>query len=189
MPNKTEGCICTSTTGLSIPPLCPQHANASRQELLRQLAEQGEKLKAAEVLASASLLGKSAAEHRVSALCTERDGLKGRLERAMDLVRYKRAELHDDELITNEEYSDLLQIPGAVARLESYDVMREKVNALEQRVSGAKVCSHIYTRVALTSTTTCPACTRGIVWPQPAEQTAAPVAEHRNDIGSGGIGA
>lgn len=68
--------------------------------------------------------------------------------------------------------------PQTAAQLlaASLNASEEKVKALEQRIACAKVCSHIYTRVALTSTTTCPACTRGIVWPQPAERIAAPLA-------------
>lgn len=95
-----------------------------RAELLRQLAEQGEKLKALE---------------------RERDGLKATIR---DMGWEKQAE------------------------------------ALEQKIAGAKVCSHIYTRVALTSTTTCPACTNGIVWPEPAGNTPIPdeAAELRRKI-------
>lgn len=190
MPNKTEGCICTSTTGLSMPPLCPQHANASRQELLRQLAEQGGKLKAAEALAPAALLGKSAAEHRVSALCTERDGLKARLATAQSCTDCGGPEHSDKDCMCGGTGNRLVQIKGLVACIQYWRKLhrdeQEKVKALEQRIAGAKVCPHIYTRVALTSTTNCPACTNGIVWPQPAGDplVSDEVAELRRKIAS-----
>lgn len=128
-----------------------------RQEMLRKLSEQGEKLKAAE------------------ARTDEADGLR-RMDNAamLDLNKLKQAaEAERDglgaRLATSTKDCDYFE-------KQTFN-LREKVKALEQRIAGAKVCSHIYTRVALTSTTTCPACTKGIVWPQPAEQTAAPVAE------------
>lgn len=133
-----------------------------------QLAEQGEKLKAAEDLnvffrnsvgECHVMISRNASEYQIQkqwdatelparlqklmkAAEAERDGLKARIERM--------TEVQDNML-------------GALAAYE------DQAQALEQRISGAKVCSHIYTRVALTSTTNCPACTRGIVWPEPAE--------------------
>jgi hypothetical protein len=49
---------------------------------------------------------------------------EARLERATDLVRYKRMELHEDNLISDEEYVELLSKDGAVKRLRSYDEAR-----------------------------------------------------------------
>lgn len=56
--------------------------------------------------------------------------------RLFDLVRYQRMELHEAGLITGEEYADLLNDPrskGAVARLETYDDMKARVDAAESR--------------------------------------------------------
>ncbi len=47
-----------------------------------------------------------------------------RIQRLTDLVRYQRHEIHTTGLISDEEYSELAQVPGAVARLESYDEFR-----------------------------------------------------------------
>lgn len=47
--------------------------------------------------------------------------LRDDCQRQLDLIRYSRHALHTDGLITNEEYSELLRMPGAVARLGSYD--------------------------------------------------------------------
>jgi len=45
-------------------------------------------------------------------------------QRLWDLVRHQRAELHDEDLITDEEYAALAFDHGAVGRLESYDELR-----------------------------------------------------------------
>lgn len=50
-----------------------------------------------------------------------------RLERMSDLVRYKRAELHNDGLISDEEYAEICQDHAAVARLEGYDAIKEEL--------------------------------------------------------------
>lgn len=52
-------------------------------------------------------------------------------ERLLDLVRYQRQELHQAELITDEEYIQLLQEEGSRKRLESYDELRERLTTLE----------------------------------------------------------
>jgi hypothetical protein len=52
-------------------------------------------------------------------------------QRLMDLVRHQRMELLDADLITREEYAALAQEQGAVARLESYDQVREKMAHLD----------------------------------------------------------
>jgi len=51
--------------------------------------------------------------------------LERRLQRMTDLVRYQRMELHETGLITDEEYAALVQVEGAVARLEGYDGVRK----------------------------------------------------------------
>lgn len=45
--------------------------------------------------------------------------------RLFDLVRYMRSELHEDELITDEEYALLLDDSKSVNRLHTYDQARE----------------------------------------------------------------
>ena len=46
-------------------------------------------------------------------------------ERLLDLVRYMRAELHDEGLITDEEYATLASVgAGSARRLEGYDALR-----------------------------------------------------------------
>lgn len=112
----------------------------------------------------------SSLESGIRALQAERDGLKARLAEVLqtpdtpewvELVRMAYKEGGDGATRINRITAE-------------HNRVRAQVKALEQRISGAKVCSHIYTRVALTSTTTCPACTNGIVWPEPAERIAAP---------------
>ena len=44
------------------------------------------------------------------------------VQRLRDLVRYCRHQLHEEGLISDDEFTDLLaNTPGAVARLEGYD--------------------------------------------------------------------
>jgi hypothetical protein len=50
-------------------------------------------------------------------------------QRLFDLVRYKRSELHEDGLITDEEYATLAQEHGAVKRLEDYDAALAAIRA------------------------------------------------------------
>ncbi len=53
------------------------------------------------------------------------------IERLRDLVRYKRAELHDDGLITDQEYGDLAKVGSESARrLEGYDDLRATIKSL-----------------------------------------------------------
>lgn len=47
--------------------------------------------------------------------------------RLRDLVRHQRSALHDAELITDEEYAALAGDQGAVARLEGYDAIQQKL--------------------------------------------------------------
>ena len=46
------------------------------------------------------------------------DELRGAIERQMDLLRYARHFLHNEGLITDDEYGQLVQHPGAVTWLE-----------------------------------------------------------------------
>ena len=63
----------------------------------------------------------------MDALCSER-------QRLHDLVRHQRGALYDAELITNEEYAALAEDHGAVARLEGYDALRARGEALAEAV-------------------------------------------------------
>lgn len=56
-------------------------------------------------------------------------------ERLTDLVRYKRHDLYREGLISDDEYAELVQVQGAVARLESYDELRARMQRLEQWVA------------------------------------------------------
>ncbi len=47
----------------------------------------------------------------------------------MDLIRFMRHELFHQELITEEEYTELLTHSGAVQRLEGYDLIRQQLEA------------------------------------------------------------
>jgi hypothetical protein len=59
-------------------------------------------------------------------------------QRLMDLVRQQRMELLAADLITREEYAALAQEHGAVARLESYDQVREKMAHLDSDLRAAQ---------------------------------------------------
>ena len=65
------------------------------------------------------------------------EGLRAEIERLTDLVRYQRAELHDEGLITNAEYARLAQIKGSPARLEGYDAVRYEADRLRAAVTHA----------------------------------------------------
>lgn len=54
--------------------------------------------------------------------------------RIVDLLRYCRHQLLDEKLITQDEFTALLQVDGAVARLETYDAMRARVAELLEEV-------------------------------------------------------
>jgi len=54
-------------------------------------------------------------------------------DRLFDLVRYARGYLHEAELITDDEFAEILTTDSinSVKRLESYDEMRARVTVLE----------------------------------------------------------
>lgn len=57
-------------------------------------------------------------------------------DRLRDLVRQMRHPLHQEDLITDEEYAELvLNTPGAVARLESYDDIRARLTAANSEIA------------------------------------------------------
>lgn len=47
-------------------------------------------------------------------------------QRLWDLLRFCRHDLHNEELITNEEFAELVMMTGAVQRLETYDEHRAR---------------------------------------------------------------
>lgn len=51
-------------------------------------------------------------------------------ERLRDLVRYCRHQLHEENLITDEEFAALLDDGESVARLENYDAMMAQIEEL-----------------------------------------------------------
>lgn len=57
----------------------------------------------------------------------ELDETRKRLGRLFDLVRHQRGELHEAELITDEEYVALAAAQGSVRRLETYDGLRKRL--------------------------------------------------------------
>lgn len=60
-------------------------------------------------------------------------------ERLRDLVRYCRHELLREGLITQEEFTALLDDDGeSVRRLENYDAMRDQIEALHEELRGRK---------------------------------------------------
>lgn len=56
------------------------------------------------------------------------------LARAIDLLRFCRHKLHEENLISDDEFTSFLLYQGAVARLESYDEVRAKLTAAEAEV-------------------------------------------------------
>lgn len=63
------------------------------------------------------------------------ESLKGELERLRDLVRQQRAELHDANLISDEEYAALAMTVGATARLYGYDELRANLDNAFARIA------------------------------------------------------
>jgi hypothetical protein len=45
-------------------------------------------------------------------------------QRLIDLVRYMRAELHQKDLISDDEYTELLGVTGSPDRLRGYDILK-----------------------------------------------------------------
>lgn len=58
-----------------------------------------------------------------------------RLERYHDLVRYQRSELHQADLITDDEYVELLSDSKSVARLHAYDDLRKSLKSAEAKLA------------------------------------------------------
>lgn len=68
---------------------------------------------------------------RIGVLDAENAELRSRLQRAIDLVRNQRNELFDAALISQEEYEDLSAKHSSLARLESYDQLRARLEKAE----------------------------------------------------------
>lgn len=81
-----------------------------------------------------NLTGSSAFAVELRAKLTRIAELEAQNQRLHDLVRYKRHELFDDGLITDDEFSELVQDHSAVARLEGYDKAVANVKARLQEV-------------------------------------------------------
>lgn len=65
--------------------------------------------------------------------------------RIVDLLRYCRHQLLDEKLITQDEFTSLLAVDGAVARLETYDKMQARIEELPEEVERlTKVLSVIH---------------------------------------------
>ncbi|MEO6324787.1 MAG: hypothetical protein ABIT01_05875 [Thermoanaerobaculia bacterium] len=58
--------------------------------------------------------------------------------RLLDLVRYQRAELHEQGLISDTKYAELLRIKGSPARLEKYAEAIENESKNEAAPRAAK---------------------------------------------------
>ena len=65
-------------------------------------------------------------------------------QRLFDLVRQQRMELHNADLISDEEYLELAHEHSAVARLEDYDAMRERIRTLEAERDAAESALSVY---------------------------------------------
>lgn len=58
--------------------------------------------------------------------------------RLWDLVRYQRMELHDAELISDQEYADLASDHGSVKRLETYESLRRDLASAKALLGEAR---------------------------------------------------
>lgn len=63
-------------------------------------------------------------------------------QRLQDLVRYARSYLHENDLITDDEYAKLASIEGSPARLRSYDSMQAEITTLKAAIEVARKGDH-----------------------------------------------
>lgn len=70
-------------------------------------------------------------------------------QRLHDLVRFARWKLHDAELLTDAEFNALAADHGAVARLEGYDALRARVDALTKERDHAVLCYNVAVRPSI----------------------------------------
>jgi len=98
------------------------------------------------------------------------DAMAAENQRLRDLVRHQRGALHDEGLITDDEYDDLAADHGAVARLEGYDDMRGRYAAMcdlrdaltAERDEARRLLGEVHRRVG-----------RGVGWPDDPQRTYA----------------
>ena len=86
---------------------------------------------------------------RIADLQRQLAEVKGEVERLTDLVRYQRGPLLEAELITQDEYQELLQIPGSVGRLHGYDNLRADSQRLREALEA------IYAKTEIQSSAAC----------------------------------
>lgn len=80
----------------------------------------------------------------VSALIAERDQLVAANERLSDLARYCRHQLHDERLITDDEFASIVaQGPESARRLEGYDSLRAEVERQAQEIERLQAIERI----------------------------------------------
>jgi hypothetical protein len=101
-------------------------------------AESDVDLKALEIVQEHFPIFPTACARAITALLREREEEIGRLkasrpvkdgERLLDLVRYSRHALHEEGLITDQEYTELMGVHASPRRLEGYDEVRTKLTA------------------------------------------------------------
>lgn len=73
-------------------------------------------------------------EAKVRTLERELNEAKKETERLFDLVRYQRAELHQENLISDDEYVALLADSESKKRLETYDDMRQQLTTAKDLI-------------------------------------------------------
>jgi uncharacterized small protein (DUF1192 family) len=75
------------------------------------------------------------AREKIQRLRSERAQIDGQLERAFDLLRYCRDTLHQQELISDDEFASLVARGSVCARrLETYDEHEARIKALSAEV-------------------------------------------------------
>jgi hypothetical protein len=61
-------------------------------------------------------------------------------QRSLDLLRYKRGELHAEGLISDREFDSLIMRQGAVPRLESYDAIKATLQKIVDELDNRSCC-------------------------------------------------
>lgn len=117
----------------SIRDIGPQRATPSSvariQAQAKQLAAEVDELRDREVSVG-SMDDFADMAKQLAALREENERLKSSRQRLFDLVRHCRIELHDEGLITDEEYAILADDPDSLSRLHGYDSLAEELARL-----------------------------------------------------------